>query len=172
MGKVALIYPPGKNVIKKGLSLPVLYSYLKSHEIDNLIIDCPGLEYTHDKLCMDLDRYNPDIIGISVAGTCMKRDTIETCRVLRKKYPDNIGWAESVGLVGALQMVTRPGTTDPDHDTAFDIIKNCVESGLLLFAPVGTGGGTVKIYPPLCINRRQLEEGLSVLEEAYAKVLG
>ncbi|OGJ88364.1 MAG: hypothetical protein A2268_05650 [Candidatus Raymondbacteria bacterium RifOxyA12_full_50_37] len=96
----------------------------------------------------------------------------KTVKKLWKKYPDRIGWGESVGLVGALQMVTAPGTTIPDHDTAFAIVKYCVEHGLMLFGPVGNGGGTVKICPPLCITREQLEEGLGVLEEGFDKVCG
>ncbi|MFT5493923.1 MAG: 4-aminobutyrate aminotransferase/(S)-3-amino-2-methylpropionate transaminase, partial [Limisphaerales bacterium] len=37
--------------------------------------------------------------------------------------------------------------------------------GLLLFAPVGAWGQTVKICPPLTITREAMEEGLSVLSE-------
>ena len=36
-----------------------------------------------------------------------------------------------------------------------------------MFAPVGFGGGTVKICPPLVIDRDQVEEGLAVLDEAF-----
>jgi 4-aminobutyrate aminotransferase-like enzyme len=38
--------------------------------------------------------------------------------------------------------------------------------GLLLFAPVGAWGQTVKIAPPLTIPREALEESLAVLAEA------
>jgi 4-aminobutyrate aminotransferase-like enzyme len=89
-----------------------------------------------------------------------------------RRYPDRVGYASSIGLVGALQMVARPGTTEPDHDTTFDIVKYCVEHGLMLFGPVGDGGGSVKLSPPIAISRQQLEEGLDVLEEAFDAVLG
>lgn len=91
---------------------------------------------------------------------------------LWKKYPSRVGFAAAVGLVGSLQMVKTPGSTTPDHDTAFDIVKLCVENGLLLFGPVGNGGGSVKLAPPLTITREQLVEGLDVLEMAFDKVLG
>ena len=42
----------------------------------------------------------------------------------------------------------------------------------MLFGPVGTGGGTVKLCPPLCISGEQLGEGLDVLEEAFDAVCG
>ncbi len=89
-----------------------------------------------------------------------------------KKYPDNVGFAASKGLVAAIQMVARPGTTDPDHDTAFEIVKVCIENGLMLFAPVGTGGGSVKLAPPLIINKKQLKEGMDILDKAFKAVLG
>lgn len=88
-----------------------------------------------------------------------------------KKYPDQIGFAASKGLVAAIQMVTMPGTTEPDHNTAYEILKVCIENGLMLFAPVGTGGGTVKLAPPLNITEAQLIEGLDILEEAFQTVL-
>ncbi len=47
--------------------------------------------------------------------------------------------------------------------SAFDIVERCFHKGLLLFAPVGAWGQTVKLAPPLCITQEALEEGLSVL---------
>jgi len=91
---------------------------------------------------------------------------------IAKKYSENVGWASVIGLVGSLQLVKRPGTTEPDHDTAFDIIKYAVEHGLLMFGPVGNGGGSVKLAPPLTMTKDQLLEGLGVLEEAFDVVLG
>lgn len=89
-----------------------------------------------------------------------------------KKYPARVGRAAAIGLVGAVQMVPEAGSLDPDHDTAFAIVKHAVERGLMLFGPVGTGGGTVKLCPPLCIDESQLTEGLDVLEEAFDAVCG
>ncbi|MCG3180184.1 MAG: 5-aminovalerate aminotransferase DavT [Phycisphaerae bacterium] len=90
---------------------------------------------------------------------------------LMGKYPDHIGAAAGKGLVAAVQVV-QPGTKEPDPEVAFDVILNCVEQGLLFFAPVGKGGGTVKISPPLCITEQAIREGLEVLDGAFAKVLG
>ena len=68
------------------------------------------------------------------------------------------------------EVVTEPGGLEPDHDTAFAIVKHAVEHGLMMFGPVGTGGGTVKLCPPLCITPEQLAEGLDVLEETFDAV--
>ena len=74
-----------------------------------------------------------------------------------------IGHWASTGLVTALQF-TKNGTTEPDHDTAFEFVLKAVQKGIMLFAPVGMGGGAVKINPPLVITEEALREGLDVLE--------
>jgi 4-aminobutyrate aminotransferase-like enzyme len=90
---------------------------------------------------------------------------------IRGKYPEAIGAAMYRGLVGGLLMV-KPGTLDPDADRALAINEKCFEMGLLMFAPVGLGGGCIKIAPPLITPEDALIEGLDVLEEACAAVLG
>jgi len=87
-----------------------------------------------------------------------------------RKYVERVGAVFCRGLVAGLLMV-RPGTTDPDGDTALAINEKCFQKGLLMFAPVGLGGACVKIAPPLTIDQAALEEGCAVLEEAYAEVI-
>ncbi len=89
---------------------------------------------------------------------------------LKDKYSDVVGMAAGKGLVASLQII-KPGTTEPDGDLAFDIVSDCVEQGLLFFAPVGRGGGSVKIAPPLCITEDAVRDGLGVLDRAIAKAL-
>ncbi|MCC6681529.1 MAG: aspartate aminotransferase family protein [Phycisphaeraceae bacterium] len=84
---------------------------------------------------------------------------------IEKRFTGPVGAADARGLVGTVQMVVL-GTTDPDKALATDIVRRCYEQGLLLFAPVGVGGGTVKIAPPLVIDEPALREGLSVLENS------
>lgn len=83
------------------------------------------------------------------------------------RYPGKVGRASAIGAVAAIQMIRDPATLEPYHDVAFAIVKYAVERGLMLFGPVGLGGGTVKLSPPLCITEEQVEEGLDVLEEAF-----
>jgi 4-aminobutyrate aminotransferase-like enzyme len=45
------------------------------------------------------------------------------------------------------------------------------ERGLLMFAPVGFGGASVKIAPPLIITKEALDESLQVLRESIVAVL-
>jgi 4-aminobutyrate aminotransferase-like enzyme len=83
------------------------------------------------------------------------------------KYRGKVGRAAAIGAVAAIQMIRDPVSLEPYHDVAFAIVKHAVERGLMLFGPVGLGGGTVKLCPPLCITEEQVEEGLDVLEEAF-----
>ncbi|HSH93467.1 MAG TPA: aspartate aminotransferase family protein [Roseimicrobium sp.] len=86
-------------------------------------------------------------------------------QAILKKHPNVLGHATAKGLVGGLQTV-KPGTKEPWHDLAHNIIERCFHKGLLFFSPVGAWGQTVKISPPLTITREALEEGLAVLAEA------
>jgi 4-aminobutyrate aminotransferase-like enzyme len=74
-----------------------------------------------------------------------------------------IGHIDSIGLVAALQF-TKNGTTEPTPEPAWQMVLRAVQRGVMLFAPVGVGGCAIKINPPLCIEREELEEGLGVLE--------
>ncbi|MEI6914860.1 MAG: aspartate aminotransferase family protein [Armatimonadota bacterium] len=76
----------------------------------------------------------------------------------------HIGRAEGCGLVLALQFVEQ-GTTTPDPDAAWDVTLKTIQRGVMLFAPVGIGGGAIKVNPPLNIGEEVLCEGLSVILE-------
>jgi 4-aminobutyrate aminotransferase/(S)-3-amino-2-methylpropionate transaminase len=84
---------------------------------------------------------------------------------IQAKHPEVIGHVTARGLVAGLQTIKR-GTKEPDHDLAHSIIERCFHKGLLLFAPVGAWGQTVKISPPLTVTLEALREALDVLAEA------
>ena len=100
-------------------------------------------------------------------GTILKSKLDE----IQRHYPKNIGFAPARGLVGGLLMV-KPGTKEPDYETAWEVIHRCFRKGLMMFAPVGVGGGCVKIAPPLCITQEALIEGCDVIADAINETLG
>ena len=83
-------------------------------------------------------------------------------KLIRERY-SSIFDLQGKGLVYALMALKDRTTMEPDDDLAFEIVHRCFENGLLMFAPVGRGGGTVKISPPLCITADAIDEGVDVL---------
>jgi 4-aminobutyrate aminotransferase / (S)-3-amino-2-methylpropionate transaminase / 5-aminovalerate transaminase len=90
-------------------------------------------------------------------------------RTLKTRWP-RIGWVDGKGLVAGLACV-KPHSKEPDGDLAWDVVRACLEKGVLLFGPVGFGSATVKIAPPLTITPEAIDESCDVLEEAFAEAL-
>ena len=84
------------------------------------------------------------------------------------RFPQ-IGCVAGKGLVAGVPCI-RPGSTEPDGDLAFDVVERALEKGVLMFAPVGFGGATIKICPPLVISEEAMNESLDALEESLAEV--
>ena len=94
----------------------------------------------------------------------------EHLQKIKDEFSEVIGFAPSEGLVGGLLMVKKD-SKEPDYDLAWDVVNLCFHKGLLLFAPVGVGGGCVKIAPPLCITAEAIEEGCEVIHEAVKEAI-
>ena len=89
---------------------------------------------------------------------------------VRQRHPHVLGCLHGKGLVAGIQVV-KPGTKEPDPETALRINVACFRKGLLMFAPVGVAGECVKIAPPLTIPVAALQESLAVFAEAVDEVL-
>ena len=87
-----------------------------------------------------------------------------------KRFPQHVGAVHGKGLVASLHIV-KPGGIEPDKELATQIVWRCVEKGLMLFAPVGYAGASVKISPPLVIAEDAIREGVAVLQEAMEEVI-
>jgi 4-aminobutyrate aminotransferase/(S)-3-amino-2-methylpropionate transaminase len=87
---------------------------------------------------------------------------------LRQRHPE-VGAVHGKGLVAGLHIV-KGGSKEPDKERALAIVESSMEKGLLFFSPVGYGGGTVKICPPLNIDEMAITDGLKALEEAMGVV--
>mgnify|MGYP003440598397 CR=1 FL=1 len=77
----------------------------------------------------------------------------------------------TAGPAEAQVIIVDTGTTEPNPDLAWEMVKRAVERGVMLFAPVGVGGCAIKINPPLVISEETALEGLALLEESLAAVL-
>lgn len=107
------------------------------------------------------------IVADDLTGNAARLEAVllDGLHKIQRRHPEMIGRITVRGLVGGLQTV-KGGKQEPDHDLAHSIVERCFHKGVLMFAPVGAWGQTVKIGPPLTIPRDALEESLGVLSEA------
>jgi 4-aminobutyrate aminotransferase / (S)-3-amino-2-methylpropionate transaminase / 5-aminovalerate transaminase len=89
---------------------------------------------------------------------------------LQRQHPDRIGAIRGKGLVAGVHCV-KPGGIEPDAPLARAVVDRCLRMGLLMFAPVGFGGATIKICPPLVINEAALNDSCQVFAQAFAECL-
>jgi 4-aminobutyrate aminotransferase-like enzyme len=88
---------------------------------------------------------------------------------MKFRFPQ-IGCVDGKGLVAAV-MCVKPGTKEPDGDLAWDVVRRSIEKGVLMFSPVGLGGATIKICPPLVITEEAVLESVEAFEEAFAEAV-
>jgi len=70
------------------------------------------------------------------------------------------------GAMLAVEIV-RPGGIEPDPATAAQVAAACHQAGLLVLT-CGTFGNVLRFLPPMVIGEPLLDEGLSILAEAFA----
>jgi 4-aminobutyrate aminotransferase/diaminobutyrate-pyruvate transaminase/4-aminobutyrate aminotransferase/(S)-3-amino-2-methylpropionate transaminase len=87
---------------------------------------------------------------------------------MRSRIPQ-IGLIAGKGLVAGVGCVKHG--RDPDGDLAWEVVRRTVEKGVLMFTPVGPGGCTIKICPPLVITPEAIEESVGAFEEAFVEAL-
>ena len=88
---------------------------------------------------------------------------------LQRSYR-GIGDVRGRGAMLAVEFV-EPGTTLPDPAATQAVAKTCHGEGVVVLT-CGTYGNVIRLLPPLVIDDALLDEGLGVLEQAVAKVLG
>ena len=94
----------------------------------------------------------------------------ERLRDMQSPLPADRHASMAKGLVAGVACVL-PGRKEPDGDLAWEVVERCIEKGVLMFSPVGFGGGTVKISPPLVITEDAILESTAVLEEAFSEAV-
>ncbi|MFG3442423.1 4-aminobutyrate--2-oxoglutarate transaminase [Nonomuraea sp. NPDC047897] len=84
---------------------------------------------------------------------------------LRERF-DVIGDVRGRGAMIAIELV-RPGTKEPNPAAVAELVRRCHAEGLLVLT-AGTYGNVLRFLPPLVIPEQLLEEGLGILEKAFA----
>jgi 4-aminobutyrate aminotransferase/(S)-3-amino-2-methylpropionate transaminase len=84
---------------------------------------------------------------------------------LAETYP-TIAEVRGRGAMIAIEL-TKPGTLEPAPATAAAVAAACHQQGLIVLT-CGTFGNVLRFLPPLVIGEDLLEEGLDIIENAFA----
>jgi 4-aminobutyrate aminotransferase / (S)-3-amino-2-methylpropionate transaminase / 5-aminovalerate transaminase len=76
-----------------------------------------------------------------------------------------IGDVRGRGAMLAIELV-RPGTLEPDAAAAAKVAKTCHSNGMITLT-CGTYGNVLRFLPPLVIGQALLDEGMSILADAF-----
>jgi 4-aminobutyrate aminotransferase len=80
-----------------------------------------------------------------------------------------VGDVRGIGLMVAVEFI-QPGTSNkPNPEVVKRILQYALEAGLILY-PCGHWSQTIRLIPPLIITNEQLEEGLTIFEQAVLRV--
>ena len=80
-----------------------------------------------------------------------------------------VGDVRGIGAMQALELVTNRETREPAKEETDAIVTDCYKRGVVLIS-AGTYGNIIRLLIPLVITDEQLDEGLTVIEEAIARV--
>jgi 4-aminobutyrate aminotransferase/(S)-3-amino-2-methylpropionate transaminase len=104
---------------------------------------------------------------LDLCGRARRIGEVMTARLgeLSSTY-DVIGDVRGRGAMVAVEL-TRPGTLEPDAAATNAVAKACHADGLVVLT-CGTYGNVLRLLPPLVMPEHLLDEGLGVLEKAFA----
>ena len=88
---------------------------------------------------------------------------------LQQQFPV-VGDVRGRGAMVAVELVV-PGTREPDFALTQQIAHACHQAGVVVLS-AGTFGNVLRLLPPLVIEHALLNEGLDVLEDAFAQHAG
>jgi 4-aminobutyrate aminotransferase-like enzyme len=111
------------------------------------------------------------IVNEDLAGNSKRMGAILHAELAKlKDRTPRIGRVEGKGLVAGVHCV-KQGNQEPDGDLAWRVIERSFDKGVLMFTPVGYGGATIKICPPLVITEPALRESVEAFAEAFFECL-
>lgn len=75
-----------------------------------------------------------------------------------------VGDVRGLGVMQAIELVKDKGTKEPNKEAAGQLTKFCLEHGLVILT-CGTYGNVIRLHMPLSTGVKDLEIGLSIIEE-------
>jgi 4-aminobutyrate aminotransferase len=98
--------------------------------------------------------------------TAMGNYLLAGCRDLMEKH-ELIGEVRGKGLMIGIELVKNRSTKEPAADERDQVEVECFQRGLII---QGCGTSTIRLSPPLVINRTQCDFALQTLDEALTAV--
>nr|WP_246215700.1 4-aminobutyrate--2-oxoglutarate transaminase [Microvirga makkahensis] len=89
----------------------------------------------------------------------------------RRNSFNAIGEVRGLGAMVAFELVKDRTTRAPDAALTAALIAKAQEKGLILLS-CGVDSNIIRLLAPLTVPRAQLEEGLTIIEDALAEVVG
>jgi 4-aminobutyrate aminotransferase len=74
-----------------------------------------------------------------------------------------MGDVRGIGLMIGVEFVKDKGTKEPADEIRNMVEESAFEHGALM---LGCGKSVIRIAPPLCITKKEADEGLTIFEEA------
>lgn len=87
---------------------------------------------------------------------------LEALRAMQARHP-SIGEVRGKGLMIGVEFVTDKATKEPAEELRNQVEDLGFEHGLLL---LGCGKSTIRLAPPLCITKSEMDEALEIFEGA------
>jgi 4-aminobutyrate aminotransferase len=81
---------------------------------------------------------------------------------IQSRHP-SIGDVRGKGLMIGVEFVKDKGTKEPNEGIRDMVEKYGFEHGILL---LGCGKSVIRLAPPLCITKQEVDEGLEIFEHA------
>ncbi|HSF83925.1 MAG TPA: aspartate aminotransferase family protein [Anaerolineales bacterium] len=115
--------------------------------------------------------------ALAVLEVIREENLLENCRLMGARlmegfrrlqgvYPQ-IGEVRGLGLMVAMELI-HPGTDKaPDGSTAFKVLNQALERGLLGYM-AGLHGQVIRLIPPLNVTAEQVDEALRIIDESLA----
>ena len=88
--------------------------------------------------------------------------TKDALEEIQARHP-SIGDVRGKGLMIGVEFVKDKGTKEPSEGVRDMVEKYGFEHGLLL---LGCGKSVIRLAPPLCITKQEIDEGLEIFEHA------
>jgi 4-aminobutyrate aminotransferase-like enzyme len=108
--------------------------------------------------------------GLLANSAAMGQYATAALRGMQKRHP-MIGDVRCPGLLIGVELVKDPDTKEPATEAALAVYRGALERGVILGTTKYAGlGNVVKLKPPLCITREEMDYALNVFNDVLTEI--